>query len=621
MSDSDSEDDFDQFADRMRNLTRGDDEESSVDSMGGDEQSSIRLEFGNGTEARGLQTTATDDPLGHVTASEGLSVRRGGHDIVGYIRSDTRDELRLGDYIQIPYPRRQNDPHAELLTQVVEIGYEQRADIDDKSDMRRGIDGETIDERQYVQAAELDPIAIVEGTDTDDLERSTVDRVPKPFTRIYGATGEDFLRTGLNLATSGPFVGHLAVGGEAHPPDNPLAFRLPDGTGSAATPAIYTHTFMTGSTGAGKTFFAKNLYRQLATDQTYEIAVGDDGAEDRRLGMVIVDPEAEYSGLGDDPSPDNLPDDVRRQLQEEGIEVGGINTGACGSHNLQTFAPVVDGKPTPNINNIREFGIPFDLVQSNPELIMPFDAQGPTYSAIVDCLNAYFDADPNATYDGFIQYLDDHETDLQEEYAINQNMWNAVTRRVEKDYFSAVFDSGAHQLTDISNELFQPGRVTIVPVNHLGDPEDMEMRLVVMALLTYIVDNKLSTDDPDPNVVETPLLLGLDEAHEFLGDTSTVQTRSIVESFRRIAKRGRKYNLGLALVTQEPGDVDDQIRSQLRTRIYLQLEEEIASEVPVPGRYTAEDLATFSQGQAVIKAPNVRPVEIRGLDYPVVQHD
>ncbi|MFB6351683.1 MAG: hypothetical protein ABEK29_07845, partial [Bradymonadaceae bacterium] len=73
---------------------------------------------------------------------------------------------------------RKNEPHAELLTEVIEIGYEQRADIDDKSDIRRGIDGETIDERQYVQAAELDPIAIVEGTGEDDLERSTVDRRP-----------------------------------------------------------------------------------------------------------------------------------------------------------------------------------------------------------------------------------------------------------------------------------------------------------------------------------------------------------------------------------------------------------------------------------------------------------
>lgn len=618
MSDSDTDDDFDQFADRMRNLA-GDD--GASDDSEEDNGSDVALEFGGEAERRGLQTTATDDPLGHVTASEGLSVRRGNHDITGYVRSDTRDELRLGDYIQIPYPRRADDPHAELLAGVVEIGYEQRADIDDMSDMRRGIDGETIDERQYVQAAELDPIAIVEGTNEDDLERSTVDRVPKPFTRIYNATGEAFLQTGLNLATSGPFVGHLAVGGERHPPGNPLAFHLPDGTGSASTPAIYTHTLVTGSTDAGKTHFTKNLYRQLATDQTYEIAVGDDGAEDRRLGMVIVDPEAEYSGLGDDPSPDDLPAEVRQRLEEQDIEVGGINTGACGSHELRTFAPVVRGKPTPDIDNVREFGIPFELVQSNPELIMPFEAEGPTYAAIVDCLNAYFEDDANPTYEGFINYLDANEAHLLDEYDINQNMWRALNQRVDKDYFSAVFDAGTHQLTDVSNELFQPGRVTVVPVNHLGDPEDMEMRLVVMALLTYIVENKLSTDDPDPYVAETPLLLGLDEAHEFLGDTATVQTQSIVQSFRRIAKRGRKYNLGLALVTQEPGDIDDQIRSQLRTRIYLQLEEEIAEDVPIPGRYAPEDLATFSQGQAVIKAPNVRPVEIRGLDYPVVQHD
>lgn len=618
MSDNDSDEDFDQFVDRMNDLREDDTEQDEGEAA---DESAVTLEFRGGPDTRGLRTTATSDPLGHVTASEGLSVRRGNHQIIGYIRSDTRDALRLGDYIQIPFPNRQNEAHAELLTEVIEIGYEQRADIDDKSDIRRGIDGETIDERQYVQAAELDPIAIVEGTDEDDLERSTVNRVPKPFTQIYEATGDSFLQTGLNLPESGPFVGYLAVGGERHPPDDPLAFQLPDGTGSASTPAIYTHTLVTGSTDAGKTHFTKNLYRQLATEQTFEITVTDDGSEDRLLGMVIVDPEAEYSGLGDDPGAGDLPDDVRQRLDERGIEVGGINTGACGSHDLRTFAPVVDGKSTPDIDNLREFGVPFELVRSNPELIMPFEAKGPTYAAIVDCVDAYFRDVTDPIYDGFIDYLDDNGDDLVDEHDIHDQSWRAMNNRVDKEYFSDVFDSGTHLLTDISNELFQPGRVTVVPVNHLGDPEDMEMRLVVMALLTYIVENKLATDDPDPNVADTPLLLGLDEAHEFLGDTSTVQTRSIVESFRRIAKRGRKYSLGLTLVTQEPTDIDDQIRSQLRTRIYLQLEEEIAEDVPIPGRYEPEDLATFSQGQAVIKAPNVRPVEIRGLNHPVVRHD
>lgn len=618
MTNNDSNQDFDQFVDRMNDLTEGGTEQEDTEA---EQDGTVTLEFAGGRETRGLNTTATTVPLGHVTASEGLSVRRGDHKIIGYIRSDTRDALRLGDYIQIPYPSRENEAHSELLTEVIEIGYDQRTDIDDKSDIRRGIDGETIDERQYVQAAELDPIAIVEGTDKDDLERSTVNRVPKPFTQIYEATGDAFLQTGLNLPESGPFVGHLAVGGERHPPDSPLAFQLPDGTGSASTPAIYTHTLVTGSTDAGKTHFTKNLFRQLATDQTYEIAVTDGGTEDRLLGMVIVDPEAEYSGLADDPPAEDLPNDIRQRFDEEGIEVGGIDTGACGSHDLRTFAPVVRGKPAPAINNLREFGVPFELVRSNPELIMPFDAEGPTRAAIRDCIGSYFSDNQDPTYDGFIEYIDDNEARLQNRHDINQNMWRAMNRRIGKDYFNDVFDSGDQSLTDISNELFQPGRVTVVPVNHLGDPEDMEMRLVVMALLTYIVENKLATDDSDPNVADTPLLLGLDEAHEFLGDTSTVQTRSIVQSFRRIAKRGRKYNLGLALVTQEPTDIDDQIRSQLRTRIYLQLEEEIAEDVPIPGRYSPEDLATFSQGQAVIKAPNVRPVEIRGLDYPVVRHD
>lgn len=620
MSDSNTDEDFDQFVDRMSDLTEGDTEQDGPDEEGG-EEGTVTLEFAGGPETRGLRTTATSDSLGHVTASEGLSVRRGDHQIIGYIRSDTRDALRLGDYIQIPYPGRENEAHAELLTEVIEIGYEQRADIDDKSDIRRGIDGETIDERQYVQAAELDPIAIVEGTNEDDLERSTVDRVPKPFTQIYEATGESFLQTGLNIPESGPFVGYLAVGGERHPPGSPLAFQLPDGTGSASTPAIYTHTLVTGSTDAGKTHFTKNLLRQLANDQTYEITVEDGGTEQRRLGMVIVDPEAEYSGLGDDPSPDDLPDEERRRLEDQGIEVGGINTGACGSHDLQTFAPVVADKDAPEINGVREFGIPFRLVESNPELIISFSAKAPTRSAIISAIRSYFAEASDPTYEDFVRYINEEEESLIENNDLNKNAWKAAKSRMDDPTFHSVFDSGTNQLTEVSNELFQPGRVTVVPVNHLGDPDDFEVQLVVMALLSYIVGNKLSTDDPDPNVADTPMLLGLDEAHEFLGDTSTVQTKAIVESFRRIAKRGRKYNLGLGLVTQEAADIDDQIRSQLRTSIYLQLEEETAEDVAIPGRYSPADLATFSQGQGVIKAPNVRPVEIRGLDYPVVQHD
>jgi hypothetical protein len=63
-----------------------------------------------------------------------------------------------------------------------------------------------------------------------------------------------------------------------------------------------------------------------------------------------------------------------------------------------------------------------------------------------------------------------------------------------------------------------------------------------------------------------PLLIVLDEAHRFLpegGNTSCHRTLT------RVAKEGRKYGVGLMVVTQRPSDVDSTILSQCGTMISL----------------------------------------------------
>lgn len=67
---------------------------------------------------------------------------------------------------------------------------------------------------------------------------------------------------------------------------------------------------------------------------------------------------------------------------------------------------------------------------------------------------------------------------------------------------------------------------------------------------------------------ERPLLLVLEEAHVYLSAQSKSRAATAA---RRIAKEGRKYGVGLMLVSQRPSEVDSTILSQCGTIVALRL--------------------------------------------------
>ena len=67
---------------------------------------------------------------------------------------------------------------------------------------------------------------------------------------------------------------------------------------------------------------------------------------------------------------------------------------------------------------------------------------------------------------------------------------------------------------------------------------------------------------------ERPLLLVLEEAHAYLGDK---QSGTAADAVRRIAKEGRKYGVGLMLVSQRPSEIDSTILSQCGTIFAMRL--------------------------------------------------
>lgn len=567
--------------------------------------------------------------LGTVVTNEGpVSVGRGNNDTIrAYIESEYRQNIRIGDYIQIPYTE-SGEEHRVMFGVVKRILYGEQ--VNDDSQL---IETSTSDpsEHELVYITEIKPLSTVTAAPEDtEMETKIVDAPPRPKTEISKATREDVLRAGLRLPDKGIFSGFVAVSGERIPQDSnegALCYYLSnpnvtDGTADQGEPVVFRHALVAGSTGQGKTHFSKNILRQFAKCHRYNIELPpavqeerDDNVDEvsQRLSMCIIDPEDEYKELKDDNQ--NLKISVEKAYRQRGLEVGGLENDP--NTDIEIFKPVTESTRESVTNKATEFGIPFGLVENRPRLLIPFEAGGPTYQMIQDLVNGYFRThDTNPTYSQFEDYV---EQQLSQRDDINDSVAAAVRRRILSSTFRRVFDHGSKDLFDITEKLIDPGTVSVVTTGHLTGERD---KFVVMSLLTHIIENKINNSPDFTKIKQSPILLAIDEAHEYLSMPKTAREQFLVEQARQAAKRGRKDKLGMFMITQNPQDIDREVRNQTNTKIYLGLERTVLEqgEVFVPKEFKNQ-VPRFSKGQAVIKQPNIRPIEIQGLKHCLTRHD
>jgi len=99
-----------------------------------------------------------------------------------------------------------------------------------------------------------------------------------------------------------------------------------------------------------------------------------------------------------------------------------------------------------------------------------------------------------------------------------------------------------------------------------------------------------------------PVLIVLEEAHRYLNDAAAVMTSSAAN---RIAREGRKYGVGLLLITQRPSELPDTALAQCGTLISLRLtnsadQAKIRAALPDSVTGLAPVLPSLRTGEAVI---------------------
>lgn len=567
-----------------------------------------------------------DVGLGTIAVSQGLRIAEDDDEtqLRAYVTADNRDRIRIGTYLLVPYPDGEM-----LFCRIAAVEYAQEFHTDDATEIhaRRAMRRDEFTERDYKFVATLRPLAILfnettNTTDTHDdvsdniatLTRRMVDRVPKPGAIVRAATDAKQIKTGLNIPRDGVFLGHLSVGGErvetaASPPT--IDYRLNDDY-TSGDPLIFRHTLVAGGTGSGKTHASKNVLRQLlAEDRTYEM---DDGRSSR-LAVVQFDPQDEYAQMHDDnPALDS--ETIRRYEREE-ISHGGHN-------DTIALVPKEEGVTysgdTHRAEQVR-FTIPFSMVRTRPWLVAGSRLNENQYPALRHLLNRFFDEYGNSgTYAGFKTFLENPalREELDESGRVHEATFDAVKRRVW-GVPDNIFDQSARPITELDHQLVRPGGLSVIPTYHLSSTRVKEM--VVLAVSSLLVDDKLSNNPYSDRINETPLLIGMDEAHNFLTDADTVQARKVISKFTEAAKQGRKERLGLFLITQDPQDIAESVFKQVNTKLILNLgDEDAINSVNIPAALENK-VPYMKKGQQVIYSPdNSEPVEIQGLRHCLTRH-
>ena len=165
---------------------------------------------------------------------------------------------------------------------------------------------------------------------------------------------------------------------------------------------------------------------------------------------------------------------------------------------------------------------------------------------------------------------------------------------------------GSDPLTDeVANWLGREKPVSILDFS--GVPEAAS-EMAIGVILTLIFEAAIRSPSVGDGIGRSrPVLVVLEEAHRYLGDSAVAMAR---KAANRIAREGRKYGVGLMLVTQRPSELPDTALAQSGTLVALRLsnsadQAKIRAALPDSVSGLAAVLPSLRTGEALITGESV----------------
>ncbi len=274
---------------------------------------------------------------------------------------------------------------------------------------------------------------------------------------------------------------------------------------------ITRHVAILAKTGSGKSYSVSVLLEEIL---------------DKGIPLIILDPHGEYSSL-------KYPNPKKENFERFGIKPKGY------SKQIQEFSVDVQKNPEAQQLKLNSKNL------SGSELLHLLPAKlsssqvGMLYSALMDL-------GKSADFEQLLINLQ-----LEE----NPAKWTLITII---DYLKKLnlFSDNPTK----SEELVQPGKCSII--NLRGVPQELQ-EIVAYKILSDLFNARKNSEI-------APFFLVIEESHNFVPERSygEVKSSSII---RQIAAEGRKFGVGMAVISQRAARLEKNVLSQTNTQIILKL--------------------------------------------------
>lgn len=371
--------------------------------------------------------------------------------------------------------------------------------------------------------------------------------VPEPGTDISLASDSDLED---HLTEAEPEEGSAFIGDLIHRPPERTKIHLPIDAFSS------THLSVLASTGSGKSYTASVLVEEMMQP-------------DSRAAILILDPHGEYGSL-DDMEKDELSDKFRG---DDG------------------YSPEVQIKRPDDIQiRISELSLGdlFSIID---------DPSDPQEQVLAEAWNQL-----QSEEDDYISINDiqNKVEDIGQEKDLESSA-RALDWRIDKALDRDLFDHSNHLSLP---ELLEPGQCTVLQLDTM-DLRDQQM--LVSVLFRKINQERVAHEKNRESKLEFPVFGLLEEGHRFAPADGDARSLPVLST---ILSEGRKFGVGIGIISQRPSKIDDDVLSQCKTQIIMQIQNPLDQDAVKKGvEDVGEDLLSelpgLTPGQAIIAGDSV----------------
>ncbi len=147
-------------------------------------------------------------------------------------------------------------------------------------------------------------------------------------------------------------------------------------------------------------------------------------------------------------------------------------------------------------------------------------------------------------------------------------------------------------------EILRPGMASVL---QLSEMSDIEQQLLTSVIIKRILNARINAEKGmGGEALEYPVFVIVEEAHRFAS-----RDAKSFNVLKTILSEGRKFGVGVCLISQRPSKIDPDILSQCMTQIIMRIvnpadQENIRASVESIGKELIEELPGLTKGQALV---------------------